>query len=1030
MALFDRLSVGARLEIGIGVAVRLWSIWVASAVIGGALAAIIHQAFLHTPDRYPDFIVGVTAIAGSGKIEDYAPLVGFGLGAAGFFLLLASLCGALLQRVSASAIEDVHRLFIIAVLPTIAWLGSLLLSTGTHFELLKCSVFLVVASTLGIILFLARAGSWWDDRARTHLGPILEGVMLVPAGTMLSTLAVAMVGNRLAILFGPPWFRNASTLIHWEMATIASMSIAVLVTVARGRTSAEAIGGLRKLLIFVQFFLPGLFLVVLPLPVDFGIHRFYGTPIEPATWAVLAALTLLTWVDLRRLARQSDMDGAPKNVVSALSLVAILIFFREPTPAGLPTLPPDDYHWGELLVPWWSWSKHGLLPLWDFTPPRGLINYAEGLFGFLFSNETLVGIEAAAPFHTAALILIAFFSLALIVGRWSAFLVLTVASLRLVDSEIDVLMTAALCALGYAGTRLTHTGWLATWIMISVIAVLVAAGQGGLLVLATAPAGACSLYQAWRYERRRLIRIAGVLAIVSIGLALGSPLGLMIAGAVRYGAEQSAVNSVANAVPWALGIAAGYPGINPWLFQIIRFSWIGVGAGAIVVTAWALVASSCPHRRQLMFFGSAFALLCLLFVVRAAGRIDLGYMSRPGLASVWAVAFMVPILSVLLLRGTRQLTALVVTTLAVTSFGPEFNNVATFDAGWSFPLTSHSQSPPAAMTDGPALGMQNLGVVVADEAHVKRLVTIKRQLDMLIEPTETYVDVTNRNAQYFYFDRPPPFEVSAFYNLITSEQQLRAVLAAERRQIPVALTGADNLLMDGLPASIRAPLLYRYLLLNFVPITLDGYDFMLRPTRLSRVGLPLAKPDAPNETGLRILDRDFRLPSLAMIPVSWGRSHATLTQRMREVARIDTSNPIGMNAVEPIGAGTFQIFGTNPWVSFDLAAAHIRGRDAGLLRFDFACLGARATPTIEIYWAESGSNPDESKVIRFPATNGTLIVPLDAAPRWLLSQDLGILRFGVADPTPCTAYAIRNVILEQRMDVDDMNAELARGGNR
>jgi hypothetical protein len=151
---------------------------------------------------------------------------------------------------------------------------------------------------------------------------------------------------------------------------------------------------------------------------------------------------------------------------------------------------------------------------------------------------------------------------------------------------------------------------------------------------------------------------------------------------------------------------------------------------------------------------------------------------------------------------------------------------------------------------------------------------------------------------------------------------------------------------------------------------------------------------------------------------------------MREVARIDTSNPIGMNAVEPIGAGTFQIFGTNPWVSFDLAAAHIRGRDAGLLRFDFACLGARATPTIEIYWAESGSNPDESKVIRFPATNGTLIVPLDAAPRWLLSQDLGILRFGVADPTPCTAYAIRNVILEQRMDVDDMNAELARGGNR
>jgi hypothetical protein len=104
---------------------------------------------------------------------------------------------------------------------------------------------------------------------------------------------------------------------------------------------------------------------------------------------------------------------------------------------------------------------------------------------------------------------------------------------------------------------------------------------------------------------------------------------------------------------------------------------------------------------------------------------------------------------------------------------------------------------------------------------------------------------------------------------------------------------------------------------------------------------------------------------------------------------------------------------------------HIRGRDAGLLRFDFACLGLLATPTIAIYWVEAGANLDERSVVRLPAADGAVMVPLDAAPRWLLSKNLGALRFDVADPAPCMALTLRNIVLAQRQEVDYADSMLS-----
>jgi hypothetical protein len=267
-------------------------------------------------------------------------------------------------------------------------------------------------------------------------------------------------------------------------------------------------------------------------------------------------------------------------------------------------------------------------------------------------------------------------------------------------------------------------------------------------------------------------------------------------------------------------------------------------------------------------------------------------------------------------------------------------------------------------------------------------------------------------------------EVSAYYNLITSNQQMRAIRGIERQHVPVALTGAANIVLDELPASLRAPLLYRHLLLHFVPVVFDDYDFMLRPERFARLGLPSTEPDQPTESALEILDRNFRMPDLKMIPSSWGRSVDTLRPRMREVARIYPDQVMAATGAEKITAGAYNISGS---VVFDLVPIAIRGRDVGLLQFDFSCPDSKVTPTIEIYWAEAGSQPDERTVVRFLATNGTLIVPLDAAPRWLLSKKLGVLRIDIADPAPCRTFTLSNIALAQRRDVDEMNTIRTNG---
>src|SRR5262249_7280874 len=155
----------------------------------------------------------------------------------------------------------------------------------------------------------------------------------------------------------------------------------------------------------------------------------------------------------------------------------------------------------------------------------------------------------------------------------------------------------------------------------------------------------------------------------------------------------------------------------------------------------------------------------------------------------------------------RQFNAVVIVLGAVSFFASDYG---TFGLHRMFerPFDKRASIADPNMVDGAKIGIPNLGVVKLEPDHLKRLIGVKQQLDRLLTPDETYLDMTNRGAHYFYFDRVPPSDLSAFYNIITDDQQRRAIEGVVKHNVSVALIDADNSLLDGLQASLRTPLVY------------------------------------------------------------------------------------------------------------------------------------------------------------------------------------------------------------------------------
>jgi hypothetical protein len=144
--------------------------------------------------------------------------------------------------------------------------------------------------------------------------------------------------------------------------------------------------------------------------------------------------------------------------------------------------------------------------------------------------------------------------------------------------------------------------------------------------------------------------------------------------------------------------------------------------------------------------------------------------------------------------------------------------------------------------------------------------------------------------------------------------------------------------------------------------------------------------------------------------VAWGGSWSTLESATIPVRRVASDESARAIDATTLGGNHYRTVGRAPAIEWPLS---LNGRDAGLLTFDFDCSTGTEGVGLEITWGVDGNEPAAATSTQFLG-GGRLVVPLDAAPRWLLARSISSVRIRLMQPERCPPFSIGNLELWQR----------------
>lgn len=973
-----------------------------AALCVGAGAAYLGWRMLDAPVDYSFFVAGNLAFQGWTKSGDYAA---FYCGVGAFFAAFAALAWAGAQALRRGLGQPYAGLLAVMAVPALLWLASRVTLTSAMEHLLYASAAgaLGVGALTCIVLWRVRR---CDEAALTEAvgGVAVMGLMGMAAG-----VGVMAVADRL--VFEAPGLHAPQAMMALTTGGLVGAASAALSAVIGGRRAAVR-QRLRWLLVAVQIPVPCILLLLLPLPwmvdgVEYTFAR--GHALEGFTAVMLAG----AYADLVRVTLRSRKGGAGLFAALSPACVCAAVFFMKASGSIIPHLERSDYHTGEQLLPWWMLKEHGALPYVDFDPVRGLVSYCKMFFTDLFGDGSTGTFFLARNMQMLLLLLPVYAAVSRVAGRIPALVCIIFLPL---DGllRIHAVLTVGLCGLALLWWRLSPSWWLAAWVAIGTALVLFAPGQGGLLVLATFPLGGMALWGALRSERALLARVAVVGTAVAVGVLFLTPLGSIIFGAVRYGLENAQVNDVANSLPWSLTLAKPTVKTAPGLWDFLRFGFIFMAVVPVVllVRDWGR-----PHWERLAVVAVPVSVLMVLFVVRSAGSIGSG-MSRPGVATMWAMGALLPLVLFARRRGWPMARRLWGLALAAGVVGMvygfwQFLPQARVQALFHMPRYSEP------LFEGADIGIPSLQTFYIkkrpgrEARHMNRLQKVRMLLDAVLRRGETYFDMTNHNAQYFYFRKRVPVNIPAVYNMPHPGQQRRAVARLSADPPPLVLAYADNQNHNGGTAALRAHLVYRYVMENYVPCEWYGLVFLLRPDVVDRAkaipgGVTVAR--MVDETALSLWNRAFYQRDVERLPASWGQSEASLADQMRPV----TACAVKPEPDVPVTGGWLRPKNGRDAVTIVPGGDDATGRGAGLLVLRLRYNVPGAVGRVEARW---GDGPGYS--VTFSGGSGTYIVPLDAAPSWLMSPQVLPVTLRFSGMKPKWAVRVDEAALMQRAQVPD-----------
>jgi hypothetical protein len=942
-------------------ALRTTFLVLASVFVALACALATHR-LLQSAQGYPQLVVGSLAWNAGTKAGD--------IPAALAFMLVLPLAWGIVRAAADAYHPDTQAglcALQFACVSGAVWLAQVLFVPRWG------AAWLYVCAGLVVWWVIGGPATAWPGRTRaSDGGNASDGAavafVLIPVLGGFSALGVLLLVNRGFLVVG-----------HVPAYPIGFGVVAAVLLLVLWRSRGAV--DWRRLVGLSQIGIPLLALGVIPTPIVRGAELVRIVPISWPLAALSALIAIVVLVDILRTARRDDTD-VTRSLASPLALFLCLWILRLPF-TEIPVVSIDDWHFGELLLPWASWRDFGLVPFADLMPVRGFVSVADAALTQVFLSGSAADLTHLRP--TLALLYagVVFWAMRYAAGTLAALVAVAVLDFASPITRIDYLYVAGFCVQTGLALRGRCSSAAIFWLVSSMAFFVLAPGQGVLYALATAPLLAHAVWHASGRQRAGLASATSLAALGLVALVLASPtLGQVWVGIRHYFGDNVVINTVGSAIPWTDSFEL-QQGQGSLVREAFRSFFLIVAAcmAWAAVTAWRRP-SGAPSGSALrdgfarldridIAIATSIVLTVLMFLPRVLGRIDTDSVTRLGALTLLACA-LAPLITArrfdLPMRGAIAVASIFLATGNQMNPGTPNDGPAPFVTNaLKFPRLFNLAD---GLVDETASGMHGVGAARFDQAHLAGLRHLRRLIDEMLPARTPYYDFSNRNAHYVYFDRPVPTRWSSPYYLADERAQVRTAGELAERQVPLLLLSADNIAHDGGSAALRAYWLYRFVLANYLPFERDGYVFAVRKDLAREPGFAGSLP-APG-ADVALFEEAFAVTDLKSIPLAWGSSANALDRSFAPV-RLDAT-------ILDLGNGRT-----------GLAPASPPNDRAGLPRFDMLRLSLHCTRPVEsmhLRWSAREYGATSTYELAFAPASGMLLVPVGARPAWTLAEEI------------------------------------------
>ncbi|TGU70208.1 hypothetical protein E4633_18590 [Geomonas terrae] len=816
-----RKSEEQAISIGVVFAALVLSLCAAGGVI-------LSARYFRASQGYPDFIVGAITVPAINKSYDYLA-IGVFCAVFGLVFMASRMLIATLGRGDERGpmAEAFNNLSSACVLPALLWAGAQFVALKPDYGIpaISCAaIALTLLSATGLTRFK-------EEVTARDVTDIVGGILLMAFFGVMAILALLTFAGRASVeLHERLVFLGQAVHITSVVRIFAILALIAAILVFALSDSVEKLKQriFRAVLAF-QLPLPLLLFVLVPPPWKEDDRLFQGYSPSPYLFAVIWTVVAISVAALLKRNRTEPVHLG--DTISSWSLLPIIVFLKA-NGATLPVYPGDDYHFGEKLLPWQQLTSQGKLPFVDLNYPRGMVYLLYG-----FSNSLFFDGSAPSMMIVGRMIYIATAALTFLMLRnlLPAAIAFVIALTIPVLSEHYYFVLPAFLVLLAPQLLRREKAWLVAWMGTSCFMVFYMMSTGTAFALATAPFALLMAVRGWRRDLRGFLYMVGALAVIVALLCVVTPAGRIALNLITFLRENSAANTAANGISWVSTLFSTTDGDgvlkSALLMEIIRFGWV-ICMPFLTLFIWSRAREESGNGPDVTL---ALAACTLLFLVISSmysfGRIDPA-ITRTGTLTLWLVGGVVPILA-FHVTAPRHWSLIA---LACSFFGglgtgiydryPEpvdylrlpFQEVQV-DAKARASMDRNSALPP------------HIGNLILPDRRFDELVELRRELSELLHEGETYLDLTNHAARYYFLNLPAPLLEAAIYNAPSTAMQQRMLARVGDRLPPVILVWGDNILHDGGPLPLRANTIYRRVALSYQPIKRGRFIFLVQPDR-------------------------------------------------------------------------------------------------------------------------------------------------------------------------------------------------------